>query len=90
MSAVVIEYFDWIFESVQFAIDLRCEREKMGMTQLQVAELMSNKSAGVISALEGAKYDNTLSMGDFLWLCNFFELHAADYFEIEPRQNRNS
>lgn len=84
MSAMIIKKFDWVFESVQFAIDLRAARKRLGMTQQAVGELMSNKSSGVVNALENAKYDETVSMGDFLFLCNLFHLHAAEYFEIEP------
>jgi len=85
MGAVIFKEFDWVFESVQFALDLKAGRMQLGMTQLQVSELMENKSSGVVVALENANYDATVSMGDFLFLCNLFDLHAADYFEIEPR-----
>jgi len=85
MGAMIVKEFDWVFESVQFAIDLRAGRKRLGMTQLAVGELLSNKSSGVVTALENANYDATVSMGDFLFLCNLFDLHASDYFEIEPR-----
>lgn len=85
MSALIVKEFDWVFESVQFAIDLKAGRKRLGLTQLQVGELMSNKSSGVVTALEAASYDETVSMGDFLFLCNLFDLNANDYFEIEPR-----
>lgn len=85
MSAMIVKEFDWVFESVQFALDLKAGRTRHGMTQLQVGELMANKSSGVVTALENANYDATVSMGDFLFLCNLFDLHASDYFEIEPR-----
>lgn len=85
MGAMIVKEFDWVFESVQFALDIKSARQRRGMTQLQVGKLMSNKSSGVVSALESAKYDDKVSMGDFLFLCNLFDLHASDYFEIEPR-----
>lgn len=85
MTALIVKEFDWVFESVQFALDVKAGRKRLGMTQAAVGELMSNKSAGVVCALENTNYDATVSMGDFLFLCNLFDLHANDYFEIEPR-----
>lgn len=86
MGALIIKQYDWVFESVQFALDLRAGRHRIGLTQLQVAELMENKTGSIVSQLEAANYDATVSMGDFLFLCNLLDLHASDYFEIEPRR----
>ena len=84
MSAIIVKKFDYVFESVQFAIDIRAGRKALGLTQGQVGELLGHKTAAVVSVLENARYDETVKMSDFLFLCNLYDLQAPRYFEIEP------
>jgi len=82
MSMIVSEYTH-VFDGVQFAIDLKCEREKRGLTQAVVGQAIGYEGGAVILAIEQARYDHHMKLEAFLHLCQLFDLHPFEYFDLQ-------
>lgn len=81
--SVIKSTYVYVFDDVQFAIDIREAREKAGLTQEALAALLDYGTSSAISLIENAKYSQYLKMSDFLMLCRIFDLHAPEYFDLE-------
>lgn len=75
--------YAYVFDDVQFGIDVKTAREKAGITQGTLAGLLDWSSGGTISLIETANYSDSLKMKDFLMICKIFDLHAPEYFDLE-------
>lgn len=82
---IVTKDFDWMFNDVQFALDVKSARLKMGLKTQEVATKVGYVSSATIVQIERADYTDGLPVKRFLKLCNLLNLHANDYFEIEER-----
>jgi len=79
----VIGYYDYVFDSVSFGIDVRARRTALGLSQEELAATLGYKTGGVISGVETAIYDEYLNMRDYMKLCNFLELTPSNYFDMQ-------
>lgn len=82
MTAIVTEY-TYVFDDVQFALDVRAARVKRELTQLVVAQALGHTSPTNIVQIEQANYSNSLTFKDFLKLCQLFDLHPEEYFDLQ-------
>jgi len=82
MSIKYSEY-RFVFDDVQFGIDLRERRASKPLTQKQVGELIGHESGAICTALENGRYERHLMMCDFMALCLLFDLHPFDYFDLQ-------
>lgn len=83
MSAMIVNDYAHVFDCVQFAIDVKRERKERDLTQLQVCKALGYDTAAVVSMVENAKYDDMLKLRDFVRLCQMFDLHPFDYFDLQ-------
>lgn len=77
--------YEYVFDSVQFGIDVRRARKNDGELQEEVARQIGKETSGVISAIECATYDEHLLMRDFIAICKHYDLHPFDYFDMQRR-----
>lgn len=75
--------YDWVFDEVQFGIDVREARRELGTTQKELAAVLGYSSAGVLNVIERGRDKGQLKIADFLKLCNFLELKPEKYFTVE-------
>jgi len=80
---MIVSEYTHVFDSVQFGIDLRNERVKRELTQDIVGRAIGYEGSAVISALERAEYDDYLKLAAFLRLCQLFDMHPFDYFDLQ-------
>lgn len=71
-----------IFNNMRFGNDILARRLQLGMTGAEVAVLAGNMHATLVYKYEAGKEENP-KMGNFLSLCNVFDLDAREYFELE-------
>lgn len=85
---MTIKYVDYefIFNDVQFGIDLRAARKKKRMTQGEVGAAVGKESPAICAGLEAARYFPSLLMCDFIALCKLFDLHPFDYFDLQRKE----
>ena len=83
-----VGFYEWYFDDVQFAIDVRSKRAGMGMTQDDLAHMIGFADGSSISGIEVAKPQST-TMQSFLALCNFFDLHPSDYWDMQKVGERH-
>lgn len=74
--------FTWIFDDVQFAIDIREEREKRGLTQLIVAQALGYITPMVVTKVENTRNESHIKVRDFMRLCQLFDLNPQDYYDF--------
>jgi DNA-binding XRE family transcriptional regulator len=83
MSAMIVSEFSHVFDEVQFAIDIRAAREKRQLTQKVIGQAIGFEGGSVVLLLESAKYAHSLRIETFLHLCQLFDLHPFDYFDLQ-------
>lgn len=88
MGAIKYAEFDYVFDDVQFAIDVRAARTRLEMTQQQVADRVGYETATTVSAIENARYDQYFSVQKFLAFCKVFDLHPFDYFDMQRQLDK--
>lgn len=81
---IVTSQYDWVFNDVQFALDIKSARKRENITPKALALACGWESASVIYAIEACRYTNHLSLKQVMSLCNMLNLHLPEYFEIEP------
>jgi len=77
-----IGFYEWILDDVQFAIDVRHQRELREMSQGDLAKILGFASGSSISGIEVARPES-ITLSSFLALCNFLELRPSDYFDMQ-------
>lgn len=82
MGMIVTEYTH-VFDDVQFAIDLRRNRLERELTQKVVGQAVGYEGGAAIMMIEQAKYAKSLKLETFLHLCQLFDLHPFDYFDLQ-------
>lgn len=82
MSMIVNEYTH-VFDSVQFGIDVKRARESKRLSQTTVGQALGKETGAVIAALERGTYDESLLLRDFMKLCQLFDLHPFEYFDLQ-------
>lgn len=85
MSMIVSEYTH-VFDGVQFGIDLKAAREKARLSQTTVGQAIGKETSAVIASLERATYDEHLLLRDFMKLCQLFDLHPFEYFDLQKAE----
>ncbi len=84
--AIIVKRFDFVFNDVQFALDVAAARKRRGVDREVLGKAVGWETGGAIGQIERASYSKHLGMADFINLCNLLDLHANDYFEIEPHE----
>ena len=79
-----VGYYEWFFDDVQFAIDVRKKRIEAGLSQDRLAKLVGFVDGSSISGIEVAK-PSSVTLQTLLALCNYFDLHPSDYFDMQKR-----
>jgi len=79
----IVRTYVYVFDDVQFGIDLREKRQAAGLTQKQVSERAGHVSSGLCNSLEAGTYMPSLMIVDFLAICALFDLHPFDYFDLQ-------
>lgn len=82
MGMIVSEY-SHVFDDVQFAIDIKAARVVKGLTQEVVGQALGYEGGSVILAIEQARYTHHMKLEAFLHLCQLFDLHPFDYFDLQ-------
>jgi len=80
---MIVSEFTHVFDEVQFAIDLKQAREKRGITQQIVGMAIGFEGGAVIMQIEKANYSKSLRIETFMRLCQLFDLHPFDYFDLQ-------
>jgi len=80
---IVYGDYDYVFDSVEFGIDVRKWREEQGLTQLQVAKQVGFESGQVISRIECGTYDNELKVKTFVAFCSLMNLKPSHYWDVQ-------
>lgn len=80
---VVITKYEYVFDDVQFGIDIRQSREKAGITQRDLDALLDHKSGGTVSAIEAGRWAQGGKLSDFFMLCKIFDLNPYDYIDMQ-------
>jgi len=81
----MLKYDDqvFVFNDVDFAIDVRTAREVAGMSQSQFALLAGFEHSSSLSGVERAC--STLTVGSFLRICNAANLSPDKYFTVQGK-----
>lgn len=82
MTVQASEY-TYVFDDVQFGIDIRQERLKRHLTQVEIANVLGYDFGSFISMVECASKRSTLRVADFMRLCQMFDLMPQTYFDIQ-------
>jgi DNA-binding XRE family transcriptional regulator len=82
MTIISVEY-SHVFDDVQFAIDIKAAREKMQLTQKVVGQALGYEGGAIIIQIENAHYASHMKLEVFLHLCQLFDLHPYDYFDLQ-------
>jgi DNA-binding XRE family transcriptional regulator len=82
MGMIVTEYTH-VFDGVQFAIDVKAAREKRMLSQKTVASALGFETGAAVGMIERAEYDKSMKMQTFLHLCQLFDLHPFEYFDLQ-------
>jgi len=81
---IIINQYEWLFDAVEFGIDLRDWRLSKGMTQAQVDASMGLSSRGsYCSAIECGRVNGGMSMRLFLAWCALLDADPRRYFTIQ-------
>jgi DNA-binding XRE family transcriptional regulator len=83
MTAMIVVDYTHVFDDVQFAIDVKNERVKRGKTQEEIGQAIGYEGGAVILAIEQARYNSHIKLEAFLHLCQLFDLHPFDYFDLQ-------
>lgn len=83
MAAIKYAEFEFVFDDVQFAIDVWAARHKLKMSQDELAERVGFSSGSAISGIETGKPGEGLSMRRFMAIVRFCDLHPFDYFDMQ-------
>jgi len=83
MSAMIITEYTYVFDDVQFGIDLRSKRLEKKLSQTTVAKAVGWETSSSVSALENGRYADVLLLRDFVKLCQIFDLHPFDYYDLQ-------
>lgn len=83
MSAMIVNEYSHVFDDVQFGIDLRRERTKRALSQEKVGMAVGWETGQPVNALENGRYGEYLKLKDFMKLCQIFDLHPFDYFDLQ-------
>jgi len=83
MSAMIVSEYSHVFDDVQFGIDVRAARVKRGVTQKELAIVLGYSEGSYISIIEVASKRENIRMADFIKLCQIFDLHPFDYFDLQ-------
>lgn len=83
MSAMIVTEYTHVFDDVQFAIDVRQKREALGKTQAEVGQALGYEGGAILIQIEKANYSRSLKLEAFLHLCQLFDLHPFDYFDLQ-------
>lgn len=76
--------FEYVFDGVDFGIDVRYWRVKHGMTQADFAEAMGGSYTGsYVSMIETATLSAGLPMRTFLLVCNMIDKSPFNYFAFQ-------
>lgn len=76
--------FEYVFDSVDFGIDVRNWRTKHGMTQADFADAMGGSYTGsYVSMMETANLSAGLPMRTFLVVCNLIDKSPFCYFALQ-------
>jgi DNA-binding XRE family transcriptional regulator len=75
--------WEYVFDDVQFAIDVKAWRTAQGVTQDTVARMVGFDSSGVLCAIETGRYDKHISFKTFMRLVKLCDLNPHDYFDLQ-------
>jgi DNA-binding XRE family transcriptional regulator len=81
--AMIVSEYSHVFDDVQFAIDVRRNRIERELTQEVVGQAIGYEGGSVILLIEQAKYTSHMKLEAFLHLCQLFDLHPFDYFDLQ-------
>lgn len=81
---IVSSDYEYVFDSVQFGIDVREARRALELTQEQLANYLGHKTPTRISAVETAQRDHEMKLSDFVKLCNILNLKPSFYWDVHP------
>lgn len=82
--AMIIGSYDWVFNDVQFGLDVKSARRRESISAHALALAAGWQSEVTIYSIENARYSDYLKLRHLIAICNLLNLHIADYFEIEP------
>lgn len=81
---------DWVFNDVDFGIDVKEARERAEITQGELAAALGLSTPNTIGRIERGvmvkEYENGLKMRYFIALCNLFDLKPPKYFIVQEAQ----
>lgn len=81
---IIYSDYAYVFDSVDFAIDVREYRKQLEMSQRQVAtEVLGYAAGSIISKMEGADYDYEINVRDLIKLCNWMDKAPFHYFTMQ-------
>jgi len=82
MATQTSEY-KFFFDDVQFGIDIKEARQKLAISQRELAEKVGFESSSGIGVKESRGGDNSITMRRFLTICFVLDLNPHDYFDME-------
>ena len=75
----------YVFDDVQFALDVKAARVKIGLSREDLALAVGYESGATIAQIENANYGTGMPLRKYFAICNLLFLHPFDYIEIQPR-----
>ena len=81
---IISSDYEYVFDSVQFGIDVRAARREAELTQEQLGRLLGHASPTRITAVETAQRDHEMKLSDFVKLCNLLNLKPSFYWDVHP------
>jgi len=84
----MIEYgdYEYIFDDVQFGIDVRKRRLELELKQWQLARLVGYREGVSISRIECAKMTDEISLRRFYRLCGVLSLNPQHYTDVQVKE----
>lgn len=82
MAAVVNQY-EWLFDVVEFGVDVREFRNKKEWTQQTFANWVGVKDGSYVSMVECGRTNSGMSMAIFLKFCAVMDVDPRKYFSIQ-------
>lgn len=78
--------YTYVFDDVSFGIAVKEARMAKEMTQEQLAAILGHTSGHTISRLEVATYQNSITLRDYLILCNFLSIPPTAFWDTHPSE----
>lgn len=75
--------YTYVWDSVQFGIDVREARLTFGWTQFELNAKLGYKSGNLITRVECAQHDDSIKLSDYMALCNILDLRPNYYFDTQ-------